>query len=239
MQDKNKSIEGNDEHASPSLQRTERLLDFLEKQLERPHEPADKDFRNIIAPLVTESELYKTIGLTTVADHFVSGMRLHLLSLVAIFKGKAEQEGIPQREYQTTLNDVLPKTFLVLEKLRKQLTIHSLDELVALYNITIKLYTFSSIETAEDAQKWLYELPETYIRRLKQAGMLFEEEDTENRVTSASTVPSTPFVSWQTVYVSSNKLSDGNIIVSTAEEALAKPVTVEIETRDPSIGSAA
>ena len=56
------------------------------------------------------------------------------------------------------------------------------DELVALYNITIKLYTLSSVETAEEAQEWLYDLPATYIRRLQQAGMLREEAHRERHL---------------------------------------------------------
>ena len=182
MNDKDKSTAADCEHTVSSSLYTQHILDFLDKQLERPHEPSNSDFRGIIESVMTESEIYRTAGLTVIAEHFVSGMRLHVLDLVATFKRKAIQEGLTHGEYETTLNDVLPKIFSAIEQLRKQISIQSLDELVALYNITIKLYTLSSVETAEEAQEWLYDLPATYIRRLQQAGMLREEAHRERHL---------------------------------------------------------
>ncbi len=172
MQSNDRSIQQNDLNAVSSSLRTQRILEHLEQQVRRPHEPSHENFKRIIESILTIPEAYRAIGLTTIAEHFVNGMEMHLLELVATFEEEAEKEGISTREYQTTLRDVLPEAFQTLAALRKQLTIASLDELAALNNITIRLYTLSISETATEAQQWLYELPATYLRQLHRAGLL-------------------------------------------------------------------
>jgi hypothetical protein len=242
MNDKDKSTSADREHTISSSLYTQRILDFLDKQLERPHEPSNSDFRSIIESVMAEPEIYRTPGLTVIAEHFVNGMQLHLLDLVAIFRRKAMQEGLTLGEYETTLNDVLPETFSAIEKLRKQISIQSLDELVALYNITIKLYTLSSVETAEEAQQWLYDLPSTYIRRLEQAGMLRGEEKEDKKVVSTPSVTANRFINWQTSYTANNhretqEIGKNEIAVSTPLTEVLSFVPVKIEIRDPKIRS--
>ena len=49
MNDTDKSTAVDREHTiSSSLLYTQHFLDFLDKQLERPHEPSNSDFRNIM-----------------------------------------------------------------------------------------------------------------------------------------------------------------------------------------------
>ncbi len=50
----------------------------------------------------------------------------------------------------------------------RHIIIRSIDDLVTLSNITFSLYTLSQIDSAEEAQNWMYELPELYYRQLKQ-----------------------------------------------------------------------
>src|SRR5450755_1832661 len=169
MQSNDRSIQQNHLNAVSSL-RTQRMLEHLEQQSRRAHEPSHENFKRIIEAVLTIPEAYRAIGLTTIAEHFVNGIKMHLL--VATFEEKAETEGISTREYQATLQSVLPEAFQTLATLRKRLCITSLDELAALNNITIRLYTLSSPETATEAQQWLYELPATYLRQLHQAGLL-------------------------------------------------------------------
>jgi hypothetical protein len=57
MNDTDKSTAVDREHTiSSSLLYTQHFLDFLDKQLERPHEPSNSDFRNIIEFLYSVQE---------------------------------------------------------------------------------------------------------------------------------------------------------------------------------------
>jgi len=242
MQNKDRSIQQTQEHAVSASLRTQHILEHLEMQLKRSHEPSHDDFKRIIESVLDTSEAYRTIGLTTIAEHFVNGMELHLLDLVSTFQEKAEQEGISLKERQTTLKDVLPEAFQTLEILSKNVSVGSLDELAALNNITISLYTLSSVESAEEAQKWLYELPTTYSRRLRQAGLLLEEQNIDKETKNQPELSSTHFVNWQQSYVSSKsqvvqEIGGTGIAVSTPEEPLSKPVPVSIETSDPNLAA--
>lgn len=181
-------------------QRTQRILEHLEQQLRRPHEPSHENFKAIVECVLNLPEAYKGIGLMTIADHFVNGMEMHLLDLVAIFERNAAQEGIPEHEYQITLQDVLPKVAQTLSVLRKQLCITSLDELAALNNITIRLYTLSSSDTAAEAEQWLYEIPTTYLRQLGQANLLQNERHNDQEASDSPATPPTHFTKWQSFY---------------------------------------
>lgn len=245
MQNNNLPIQQSNEHGVSSG-RTQRILEHLEKQLRRPHEPSHDDFRRIIEFIHDIPEAYKTIGLTAIAEHFVNGMELHLLTLMTRFEEKAEQEGISLKERQATLDDVLPETFQTIKALNKQLSVKSLDELVALNNITIALYTLSSVETAEEAQRWLYELPTTYSRKLRQNGLLPDEQHNKPESKSQQSASNAQFVNWQSSYMPSKSqdvqgISNSNIgiVVSTPNTLSSKPVSVPIETSNPNIVSAA
>lgn len=162
--------------------------------MSRSHEPSHENFKRIIESVLTIPETYKAIGLTTIAEHFVNGIEMHLLELIAIFEEKAEIEGISRRECQETLQSVLPEAFQTLAALKKQLCITSLDELAALNNITIRLYTLSISETATEAQQWLYELPATYLRQLHQAGLLIDTQHQSREGQSQTIAATTHFI---------------------------------------------
>lgn len=187
MQNEDGTLQHNQEHAVPAPLRTQRILEHLEKQVRRPHEPSHDVFKRLIESVLSAPEEYRTIGLTSIAEHFVNGMELHLLALISMFQEKAEEEGISLKERQATLEDVLPSAFQTIKILGKRISVNSLDELAALNNITIALYTLSSAETAEEAQKWLYELPTTYSRRLKQAGLLANDQHSDSETKNQST----------------------------------------------------
>ncbi|MEO8954713.1 MAG: hypothetical protein ABI465_09090 [Ktedonobacteraceae bacterium] len=243
MQQKDQSLQQSQKHAVSSSLRTQRILDFLEEQWGRSQEPAHDDFKRIIKSVLNIPEEYRTIALTTVAEHLVNGMGLHLLALMATFHEKAEQEGISLWERQATLDDVLPEAFQTLDALSKQVSVRSLDELAALSNITSALYTLSSTKTAEEAQKWLYELPGTYLRRLRQAGLLVDEQEHSQETPTTSSVPTTPFVNWQTSYIPNKnqvvqEIGSTGIGVSTYTPIVpSKPIPVSVETNDPNLAA--
>lgn len=171
MQDE-RSIPNKDEHViSPSV-RIQNILEYLVDLWKSSYTPSNEDLKRIAEFVVLLPEEYKSTGLTTIAEHFVNSISLHILDLMATYQQKAEQEGICAEDVQRTFEDIFPLVFSTLETLRKQLSIQSLDALAALSNITIPLHTLSKVNSAEEAQNWLYELPETYQSELQQEKML-------------------------------------------------------------------
>src|SRR6266849_4851992 len=107
-------------------------------------------------------------SLTTIAESLVSSMELHYLDILATFREKAGQEGIDAEEQEATLVDSMTEVFPLLMGLSKRIVVQSLDDLATLSAITIGLYGLSHVESAEQAQRWIYSLPKVYMRQLAQ-----------------------------------------------------------------------
>jgi len=198
MQDEKRSIPRNDEHVvSPSI-RMQRIIEYLVDLWKSPHTPSNEDLKRIAEFIVRLPEAYRSTGLTVLAELFVNGISLHMLDLMATYQQKAEQEGVCAEDIQKTFEDIFPQTFQVLETINKQLSIRSLDSLAALSNITIPLYTLSRADSAEEAQTWLYELPETYQSELQQEHMLKDSQDQEIYPDKSTIIHSSTFTDWPT-----------------------------------------
>ena len=186
MQDEKRSIQENSEHVvSPSL-RTQRIMEYLEDLWKYPHAPSHNDLRRITEFVVNLPEAYRSIALTTIANHFVNSMGLHILDLMAMFQQKAEQEEVSIKERERTFEDILPDAFKALDVLNKQVSVQSLDSLAALSNFTMALYTLSRADSSEEAQTWLYELPKSYQSELMSENLLVNSQDQEGEATSSS-----------------------------------------------------
>ena len=143
------------------------------------------------------------------------------------------------------MEDVLPQAFKTLETLGKQVSVRTLDELAALNNITTSLYTLSIAESAEEAQKWLYELPTTYSRRLRQAGLLANEQLQSDRINSQSMAGTAYYVNWSSSDepvkyefvkgITGAGKANANFFPSSPGSV--NPVTVEVETNDPNLAA--
>ncbi len=81
---------------------------------------------------------------------------------------KAEQEGIGREEREATFQDIMPELFPSMMRLSRDLSVRSLDDLIRLSNITFGLYGLSQVETAEEAEQWIYTLPKVYHSQLEQ-----------------------------------------------------------------------
>lgn len=160
---------------SPSV-RIQNILEYLADLWKSSYTPSNEDLRRIAEFVVHLPDTYKSTALTTLAERFVNGISLHILDLMVTYQQKAEQEGISAEDVQRTFEDIFPGVFSTLETLRKQLSIQSLEALAAFSNITIPLYTLSKVDSAEVAQSWLYELPETYQSELRQEKMLTDTQ---------------------------------------------------------------
>ena len=131
------------------------------------------------------------------AEYLVNTMSLHFLDIVATFRQKAENEGIDREELMQTLRGIMPDLFLEMMGISKQVFIHTLDDLTTLSNITLSLYTLSQVDTAEEAQGWMYELPVLYRRQLVQENLVTNLQFQLTTTKSSTTVRFSGTASWK------------------------------------------
>ena len=168
------------------LPRTQRVVEHLENAWRRIQQPSSATLRQITEYSVTLPNQYNKIGLQTVAEQTINNMKLHILSLMILLQEKAEQEGISAEELVETLDYIKPKTFQLLEKLSKSVLVQSLDDLAVLVNISTRLQTLSTSYTAQEAQSWLFELPDMYYQQLAKEGLVAEIDKSESETTDTA-----------------------------------------------------
>lgn len=166
MQDKQLPIQHNNEQAISS--RTQQLIEHLEDTWRQSQELSLESLKGFVSSL---PEPYRTMSIATLADRLVNDMKLHVFDVILTFCEKAEQEAIDAEERNETLRDILRNVSQLL-RLDEHLSIHSLDELLTLSNVTAGLRSLSEVDTAESAQRWLYKLPALYQSRLEQEHMV-------------------------------------------------------------------
>ncbi len=177
-----------DKHfASP---RTNRLLEHFEKLWQHPYELSFDTLKRLITDLPEGNQV---LGIETLAEYLLDVMKMHFLDIVATFHQKAEEEGIDVNECAETIKDVMPESLHVLQNLGKHLSVHSVEDLATLASVTLGLYVASEVESAEQAQRWMYKLPKIYSDRL-------QEEHLVRHVQWTVTITATKFTaSWQEV----------------------------------------
>lgn len=194
MQDKQLSISDNKEH-SLSL-RIQQLLSYLEDLWKRPYGPSSEILTHVAEFLAQLPEPYQMLGITKIAEYIASCMGLHFLDIMATFQQKAEEEGISSEERIQTIQGVMPQLFPEMMGISKHILIRSFDDLVTLSNITLSLYTLSQVDTAEDAQGWMYELPVLYWRQLTQERLITNMQVQWTVTNNSTTVRFSGTTSW-------------------------------------------
>lgn len=176
----------------PSIsEHTSRLLTRFEELWQNPYELSFDTLKRLITDLPEESRVF---GIETLAEYLVNAMKLHFLDIVAIFHQKAEEEGIDERESAETISDVMPEAFQMLQNIGSQLSVHSVEGLLILANITFGLYALSEVESAEEAQRWMYKLPKIYRNRLDEEHLIVAPAQLTVTISTTSTGFSVP---WQ------------------------------------------
>jgi len=170
MQDRQVSMQNNDEHAIS--QRTKYLIECLGDLWQYPHELSNEKLEHIIEFVTHFPELSQAMGIAKIAEYLVSNMGLHFLDIMTTFQEKAEQEGIDREEREGTFNDIMPELFPLMMELSRNVSVQSLDDLLTLSNITFGLYRLSRPESAERAQRWMYKLPKLYYSQLAQEHLI-------------------------------------------------------------------
>jgi hypothetical protein len=195
MQDKQVPIFENKEQ-SPSLH-TQQLINHLEELWKRPYQPSSEMLKRVIEFLAQLPEPYQALGITKIAEYLVSNLSLHFLDILAIFQQKAEGEGIDSEERIQTLRGIMPELFPEMMSISKQVFIRTLDDLITLSNITFSLYTLSQVNSAEEAQGWMYELPVLYKRQLVQEHLITNLQVQLTVTKSAMTMRFSGTTSWK------------------------------------------
>jgi hypothetical protein len=195
MQDKQVPIFENKEQ-SPSL-RTQQLINHLEELWKPPYQPSSEMLKRVIEFLAQLPEPYQALGITKIAEYLVSNLSLHFLDILAIFQQKAEGEGIDSEERIQTLRGIMPELFPEMMSISKQVFIRTLDDLITLSNITFSLYTLSQVNSAEEAQGWMYELPVLYKRQLVQEHLITNLQVQLTVTKSAMTMRFSGTTSWK------------------------------------------
>jgi len=209
MQDKPVSIPDNTGQ-SLSL-RTQQLIHYLEELWKPSYQPSSEKLKRVIESLAQFPEPYQAFGITKIAEYFAGIMGLHFLDIVATFQQKAEAEGIDREERIQTLQGIMPELFPEMMGISKQVFIRTLDDLVTLSNITFSLYTLSQVNTAEDAQGWMYELPVLYRRQLVQEHLITNLQVQLTVTKSTSTMRFSGTTSWKSSLPSPVEVSQPTI----------------------------
>jgi len=170
MLDERFSMQTNDEQML--LQRTQRLIESLGELWQHPHQISSEKLKRIVEFVVHFPEPYRAMAMTKVAEYLVDAMGLHYLDIMTTFRQKAEEEGIDREEREGTFQDIMPELFPTMMRLSRNISVHSLDDLINLSNITFGLYGLSLVNSAERAQRWMYRLPRLYHDQLAQEHLI-------------------------------------------------------------------
>jgi hypothetical protein len=153
-------------------QRTLNLLNSLKDVWAKLQQLTHENVQSILEMAAHFPEPYMAPVLQGVAEKLVSNMVVHYLDLLATFSQKAGQEGFDAEEQAATLSESVVELLPVLANLSSRLAVQSLDDVATLAAITVGLYGLSHAETAEQAQHWLYALPQQYMGQLAQEHLL-------------------------------------------------------------------
>lgn len=165
----------NDDNQAVSS-REQRLVEQVKKQLFDTH-------IHTLSPevieqcLLTLPEKYQKMAIDTVAEQFVTLMKIHVLHTAAKFYQQAEIEGIDEIERDETLEEVEADIYDIMT-LNQRLVIDTLGDLFKLGKITINVRDLSQCDNAEEAQRGLYNLPVIYQGRLEREHLTKKEFST-------------------------------------------------------------
>jgi len=155
--------------------RNQRVIEHLQNSWQYLQELASEQLADISKFILGLEEPYRNASLNVIAKRMVSVISLHILSLMTTFQNNAEQEDILLEGCKETFEQILPKTFRILDDLSNYISVQSLDDLVKLGYITGSLNTLSQATSAGVAEDWLYDLVAMYYHRLKREHLIAKD----------------------------------------------------------------
>jgi hypothetical protein len=153
-------------------ERTQNLLVSLKDVWERLQICSHEDIQSILNMAARFPEPYNIPVLQSIAEKLLSSILVHYLDILATFSQKAGQEGFDAEEQAATVTESMAYLFPILTALQRRLMVRTLDDVATLAAITVGLYGLSHTESAEQAQYWLYVLPQQYAEQLAQEHLL-------------------------------------------------------------------
>jgi hypothetical protein len=153
-------------------QQTRNLLDSLKNVWAKLQQLTPENAQGILEMAALFPEHYRAPMHRLVAEKLVSSKAVHYLDILATFSQKADVEGFDAEEQAATRSESVAELLPVLANLSSRLAVQSLDDVATLAAITVGLYGLSHAETAEQAQHWLYALPQQYMGQLAQEHLL-------------------------------------------------------------------
>jgi hypothetical protein len=161
-------------------------VDRLRKILPHRFIPSPDTLIRISKLVMSLPEPQKEFGLKAIVEHITNSMNLYYLDLMAIFKEKAEQEGIGQEEQEGTFEDIFAKEFPMMMELGSNVSIQSLKDFELLCSALISAYVLRDEVSASDAQSALYSLPNRCYGPLQRKNFLHNgpasmQSDEENK----------------------------------------------------------
>ncbi|MEO7022249.1 MAG: hypothetical protein ABI234_19025 [Ktedonobacteraceae bacterium] len=151
--------------------REQHLVEQVHKQLQDSQQIYGKSLKQIV-PLLPEK--FKEMAIHTVAEQFVTIMKMHLLSIAATFYQGAANENIDAEDRDETLQDVEADVYTLMEMIHR-LTVNTPETLARLGTITTSIQDLSQCDNAEEAQRWLYNLPMMYQTSLEREHLIRKE----------------------------------------------------------------
>ena len=157
-------------------QRNQRIIAHIKESWSDLPQPTPERIATILGFLHSLPEQAAKVGLETIAAYLTNTMSVHLFDLLATFQERAEQEGFSAADREEILKDVLPDILKLVKELKEHVTVSSLDDLAILGNTTIGLQVLSMIDSADDAQSWLYQLPYICQYQLAERNLLDDKQ---------------------------------------------------------------
>lgn len=178
-----------DERASSqnnNVQSISHTIEDLENQWKVAPEPSLDSLKRITEFVNSLPDSYRTAGLTAIGVHFANNLILHFLDAMSTFQQATEQEGIGSKERDEYLHYILTELYPKIIGLNKVVAVTSLDDLAVLTAITVNLQTLSHLDSAEEAQNWMYEIPIIYPDELSQENLLTDTHALESDIDSSN-----------------------------------------------------
>lgn len=151
--------------------REQRLVEQIQKQLVETHLLSSEAITQFLLSL---PEKYQQMAIHTIAEQFVTDIKIHLLHMVARFYQQATAEGMDDNECNDTLEDVEADIHDIM-MLNQRLAVGTFGDLFKLGKITTNVRDLSQSESAEGAQRGLYSVPAIYQGRLEREHLTREE----------------------------------------------------------------
>ncbi|HEU5381052.1 MAG TPA: hypothetical protein VFV38_36980 [Ktedonobacteraceae bacterium] len=153
--------------------REQRLIQQIKKQLLNTYN-LNLPFETVEQFFSALPEKYRKMAIQVLAEQLVTSMKFHLLHTVATFHQQAGEEGIDKEERNETLEEAEADIHDIMT-LSHRLTINTLGDLFKLGKITASVQNLSQSDSAEEAQRWLYNLPTVYQGRLEREHLTEKE----------------------------------------------------------------